>query len=177
MDRKDLLKKRENTAKKVIEDGGTWLNKKGFCSTNNSIVSYTTDEKGYFDRFRVLRDHDRNIIVCFPCGLLFFNFFKDFLIKQMKRYRTDNPDLTAWYFCIWHDAIQSMLNGELKTSNLNKLVIKGEVDNAILDNDRKWLENFTIMNNLSFTPKDCREEMIDLINSLHEKIVEQYKNK
>ena len=178
MNKENLLKKRQLTVKKVIKDGGKWLNKRGFHSESapyDKPVSYTTNEKGYFDRFRVLKDHDRNTIVCFPCGLLLFNSFKDFLIKQMKRYRTDNPDLTAWYFCIWDDRMQSILD-EKKTPTSNKLVIKNsDVDESILSNDKAWLENFAIINNCSFTPKDGREKMIDLIDLLHKKMVEQYK--
>ena len=179
MNKKDIIQVRQKTVDEVINDGGGWLNARGFHNTTghySGIITYTTNEEGYFDRFRVIMDHDGNTIVCFPCGMLYSDLFVDFIIKQMKRYKTQDPNLSAWYFIIWHDDVQSQLDGELKSSNLAKLVIKGDVDKAILENDKEWLDPFSYVNNLSFTPKDKREEMINMINMLREKMIDYYKN-
>ena len=178
MNKKDIIQVRQKTVDEVINDGGGWLNARGFHNTTghySGIITYTTNEEGYFDRFRVIMDHDGNTIVCFPCGMLYFDSFIGFIIKQMKRYRTDYPLLKAWHFYIWYDNIQLNIDGELKTSKFNELVVEGEVDDAILKADNKWL-NELIFVNLSFTPKDGREEMINMINMLREKMIDYYKN-
>ena len=166
MNKKDIIQVRQKTVDEVINDGGRWLDARGFHNATghySGIITYTTNEEGYFDRFRVIRDHDGNTIVCFPCGMLYSDLFVDFIIKQMKKYKTQDPNLSAWYFYIWYDDKQPQLD-------------EGEVDKAILRNDKEWLDPFSYVNNLSFTPKDKREEMINMINMLREKMIDYYKN-